>query len=52
VDVRVTTQNGNSGNANYTSRLPGYGEPCNLPPAMMVTKYGANYTAADCRSIP
>jgi len=32
VDVRVTTQNGSQGNTNITSRIPGYGEPCNLPP--------------------
>jgi DNA-binding beta-propeller fold protein YncE len=32
VDVRVSTQNGNSGNANNTSRIPGYGQPCYLPP--------------------
>ena len=32
VDVRVTTQNGSSGsNANNESRIPGYGQPCNLP---------------------
>jgi YVTN family beta-propeller protein len=31
VDVRTTTQNGVSGNSNFTSRLPGYGQPCNLP---------------------
>jgi DNA-binding beta-propeller fold protein YncE len=31
VDVRVTTQNGSQGNSNTTSRIPGYGEPCNLP---------------------
>lgn len=31
VDVRATTQNGTSGNNNFTSRVPGYGEPCNLP---------------------
>jgi YVTN family beta-propeller protein len=32
VDVRVTTQNGSSGtNANNESRVPGYGQPCNLP---------------------
>jgi YVTN family beta-propeller protein len=33
VDVRVSTQNGVSGNANVTTRIPGYGQPCNLPPA-------------------
>jgi DNA-binding beta-propeller fold protein YncE len=31
VDVRVTTQNGISGNNNNVSRIPGYGQPCNLP---------------------
>jgi len=33
VDVRVTTQNGSLGNVNAVSRVPGYGQPCNLPPA-------------------
>lgn len=33
VDLRVTTQNGASGNSNFTSRIPGYGQPCNLPGA-------------------
>jgi YVTN family beta-propeller protein len=31
VDVRVGTQNGTSGNSNNESRIPGYGQPCNLP---------------------
>ena len=31
VDVRVTTQNAMSGNNNNLSRIPGYGQPCNLP---------------------
>jgi DNA-binding beta-propeller fold protein YncE len=31
VDLRVTTQTGSSGNNNYSSRVPGYGQPCNLP---------------------
>jgi DNA-binding beta-propeller fold protein YncE len=52
VDVRTTTQNGNSGNANITSRVPGYGEPCNLPPDLMLAKYGAGYTLANCQAIP
>jgi len=34
VDVRVTTQNGSQGNVNTMSRVPGYGQPCNLPPAL------------------
>jgi hypothetical protein len=32
VDVRVSTQNGSSGNSNNLSRIPGWGQPCNLPP--------------------
>ncbi|MGA2652283.1 MAG: hypothetical protein ABSF28_17245 [Terracidiphilus sp.] len=32
VDVRVTTQTGSQGNVNAVSRVPGYGQPCNLPP--------------------
>ena len=45
VDLRVTTQNGNSGNANFTSRVPGYGQPCNLPGASRTD------TLTDCRAI-
>ena len=46
VDVRVNTQNGVSGNSNYSSRVPGYGQPCNLP--------GSAYTGslAACQAIP
>jgi len=33
VDVRVSTQNGVSGNVNNTSRRPGAGQPCYLPGA-------------------
>jgi len=35
VDVRVTSQNGSSGNAFYVSRTPGYGQPCTLPPTLL-----------------
>ncbi|HEV2484553.1 MAG TPA: hypothetical protein VGT08_03385 [Terracidiphilus sp.] len=52
VDVRVSTQNGSSGNSNIVSRSAGYGQPCNLPPALMVSKYGANYTLKQCQTIP
>ncbi|MGA2572176.1 MAG: hypothetical protein ABSF23_16840, partial [Terracidiphilus sp.] len=52
VDFRTTTQNGSSGNDNYTSRVPGYGQPCNLSPSGMVAAYGANYTLANCQAIP
>lgn len=31
IDIRTTTQSGSSGNDNYSSRVPGYGQPCNLP---------------------
>jgi YVTN family beta-propeller protein len=31
VDVRATSQDGNRGNANGTSRTPGHGQPCYLP---------------------
>ncbi|MGD0482406.1 MAG: hypothetical protein ABSA42_19715 [Terracidiphilus sp.] len=52
VDVRTTSQNGSSGNNDYSSRVPGYGQPCNLSPATMVATYGANYTLAECQAIP
>lgn len=48
VDVRVSTQNGNSGNANTVSRMPGYGQPCYLPPASLP----ATYALSDCRTLP
>lgn len=45
VDVRATTTNGNSGsNINYSSRVPGYGQPCNLP--------GTPASLSDCQAIP
>ena len=31
IDIRTTTQNGSGGNDDYTSRVPGYGQPCNRP---------------------
>lgn len=52
VDVRVTTQNGTSGNSDVNSRMPGAGQPCYLPPALMVSKYGSSYTAANCQTMP
>jgi DNA-binding beta-propeller fold protein YncE len=45
VDVRVTTENGaGSSNSNFTSRVPGYGQPCNLPPSVLTPS-----SLADCR---
>jgi len=46
VDLRVKTQNGTSGNANFWSRVPGYGQPCNLPGAASL----ASLTA--CQATP
>ncbi len=48
VDVRVSSQNALSGNSNETSRSPGYGQPCNLPPGVM----GASFTLAQCQAQP
>jgi len=41
VDVRVSAQNGVSGNSNNVSRLPGYGQPCNLPGAAATASIAA-----------
>jgi DNA-binding beta-propeller fold protein YncE len=46
VDVRVTTQNGSSGNSNTVSRVPGYGQPCYLPGA------AAQSTLLACQTLP
>jgi DNA-binding beta-propeller fold protein YncE len=46
VDVRVSTQSGTPGNSNYLSRLPGYGQPCNLP------GLSAAATLAACQTLP
>jgi len=50
--VRVATQNGTSGNSNNESRIPGYGQPCNLPPGVMSTTYPSGYTLANCQKQP
>jgi DNA-binding beta-propeller fold protein YncE len=52
IDIRVTSQNGSGGNSNYSSRVPGYGQPCNLSPSAMLAKYGAGYSLANCQTIP
>jgi DNA-binding beta-propeller fold protein YncE len=41
VDVRVTTQDANKGNSNNESRIPGYGQPCNLPGAASLASLAA-----------
>lgn len=51
VDVRATTTNGNSGsNINYTSRVPGYGQPCNVPG--IPTPTGNQTLLQACQAIP
>jgi YVTN family beta-propeller protein len=52
VDVRVSTQNGTTGNSNVLSRRPGAGQPCYLPPALETSTYGAGYTLANCQTLP
>jgi DNA-binding beta-propeller fold protein YncE len=52
VDVRVNTQDATRGNNNNISRVPGGGQPCYLPPALMASTYGAGYTLADCQTLP
>ncbi len=52
VDVRVSNQNGVSGNSIVTSRRPGAGQPCYLPPTAPATTYPAGYTLAECQTLP
>jgi DNA-binding beta-propeller fold protein YncE len=47
VDARVSTQTGSSGNTNNLSRVPGYGQPCNLPPNAATPA-----TLAACQRLP
>ena len=46
LDVRVSTQDAVKGNANTTSRKPGYGQPCYLPGATGSASY------ASCTTMP
>ena len=48
LDVRTTTQNGSSGNAEIVSRKPGYGQPCYLPPSLL----GVPATLSGCQTLP
>jgi YVTN family beta-propeller protein len=40
IDVRTSTQDGQKGNSNVTSRTPGFGQPCYLPPAIQAPATG------------
>jgi DNA-binding beta-propeller fold protein YncE len=51
LDVRVTTQNGSSGNPNNVSRKPGYGQPCYLPPSLL-SNSTINATPSACSTLP
>jgi YVTN family beta-propeller protein len=46
MDVRVSTQDANRGNANITSRRPGYGQPCYMPSSTASASY------ASCTTLP
>ena len=50
VDVRVTTQNGSSGNNNNLSRIPGYGQPCNQPLSVFNPATSATPTLSNCQA--
>src|ERR1019366_2509868 len=52
VDVRVSNQSGVSttGNVNNISRIPGYGQPCNLPLSEFNPATSSNATLANCQA--
>jgi YVTN family beta-propeller protein len=50
VDVRVTTQNGSSGNNNNLSRIPGFGQPCNLPLSDFNPATSTNPVLSNCQA--
>jgi DNA-binding beta-propeller fold protein YncE len=52
VDVRATTQTGGSGNAVVSSRRPGYGQPCYLPPSVEPAPTGGATLLETCRLLP
>jgi YVTN family beta-propeller protein len=49
LDVRVNVQNAGSGNSDTESRIPGYGQPCNLPLSKFDPATSSNPTLANCR---
>jgi len=52
VDVRTNNQNGSSGNSNNTSRRPGAGQPCYLPPALEPAPTGGQTALQVCQTLP
>jgi DNA-binding beta-propeller fold protein YncE len=51
VDVRASNQNGSQGNSIVTSRKPGYGQPCYLPPTLLSPSIIAGNPSA-CSTLP
>ncbi|HUN87107.1 MAG TPA: YncE family protein [Terracidiphilus sp.] len=52
VDVRTSNQNGSSGNAVNTSRRPGAGQPCYLPPTLEPAPTGSQTALQVCQTLP
>ena len=52
VDVRSSNQNGVSGNAIVTSRRPGAGQPCYLPPNLEPAPTGTQTALQVCQTLP
>jgi len=52
VDVRVTTQTATTGNNDTSSRTPGYGQPCYLPPSLEPPPTGTQTALQVCRTLP
>jgi YVTN family beta-propeller protein len=52
VDVRVSTQDGTSGNSNNTARRPGAGQPCYLPPGLEPPPTGSQTAMQVCQTMP
>jgi YVTN family beta-propeller protein len=52
VDVRVSTQNGIQGNSINTTRMPGGGQPCYLPPSLEPAPTGTQTALDVCQTIP
>jgi YVTN family beta-propeller protein len=52
VDVRVSTQDGTTGNSNNTTRMPGAGQPCYLPPSLEPAPTGSQTALQVCQTLP
>ncbi len=50
LDVRVNSQNAESGNTTVESRVPGFGQPCNLPLSAFNPATSSNPTLANCQA--